>query len=287
MTGACGGREARRGFTLVETLIALVLSSFVIVLVSHVFLVQNRFYATQTLRTGAQDNVRAATELMASEIRTTLSGGVVVAGPRTLVVRSPVRNTMVCSHAAYPSVDVFAELGDARDSVEVAGVAVRDPLTGDWEAANATWGTLVASSVGSASSCRANGADTVGAIGSFSRLQNLGTLLTSVPAEGDVVMLFRETTFKIQQSQLDPGAYGLFRGSYGDPLVEFATGIDTTARFQYRTAGGTYVDTVSAGSLAGVDVVRIVAEARTAPPTGGVDAVTFGWTVNVHLRTVR
>jgi hypothetical protein len=108
-----------------------------------------------------------------------------------------------------------------------------------------------------------------------------------VPAEGDVVMLFRETTFKIQQSQLEPSTYGLFRGSYGDPLVEFATGIDTTAHFQYRAAGGTYVDTVTAGSLAGIDAVRIVAEARKAAPTGGVDDVTFGWAVNVPLRTVR
>ena len=59
----------RHGFTLVETLIALVLSSFLMVLVSHAFLVQNQFYATQTLRVGAQDNVRAATELMAAEVR--------------------------------------------------------------------------------------------------------------------------------------------------------------------------------------------------------------------------
>jgi hypothetical protein len=256
-------------------------------LVSHAFLVQNRFYATQTLRTGAQDNVRAATELMASEIRTTMAGGVVVAGARTLVVRSPIRNAIVCSDASFPNVEVFTEMGDARDSVEVAGVAARDAGTGDWEAVNATWGTLVGSPVSSASSCFANGADTVGALMSFFRIQQLGTLLSAVPDEGEVLMLFRETTFKIQPSVLDPSTLGLFRGTYGDPLVEFATGIDTTAQFQYRTAGGTYVDTVTAGSLAGVDAVRVVAEARKNAPTGGVADITFGWSVNVPLRTVR
>ena len=61
-----------RGFTLIETIIALVLSSVVILLVSSTFLVQNNYYSSQTQRTGVHDNARAATELIASEIRSTM-----------------------------------------------------------------------------------------------------------------------------------------------------------------------------------------------------------------------
>ena len=100
-------------------------------------------------------------------------------------------------------------------------------------------------------------------------------------------MLFREATFKIQTSELDPSTLGLFRGVYGDSLVEFATGLDTTAKFQYRTGGSTYADTVLSAALADIDVIRIVADARKRAQTGGRDDITFGWSVNVALRNIR
>ena len=274
------------GFTLVETLIALVLSSFVIILVSHVFLVQNRFYSTQIVRTGVQDNVRVATELMAREIRTTMEDGVVVAGPRTLRVRSPIVIGVVCNRLGAPLADLMTEGGQAAiDTLEVAGVAVRNDST--WEYANDTWSNLNGNDLSSAANCADSGADTTGASGQFHRLRRLNLLFSPSPSEGDVLMLFRETTFKIQQSELDPSTFGLFRGRYGSTLVEFATGMDSTAQFQYRTGGSSYSDTIGAGSVGTIDAVRIVADARKAPPTGGVDDITFGWSVNVPLRNVR
>ena len=132
-----------------EALIAMVLSSFVIVLVSHAFLVQNRFYSTQTVRTAAQDNVRSGTELMAREIRTAMEGGIVVAGARTLTVRSPVTITVVCGRQDAPDLDVFNDGGEtALDTDEIAGAAHRDPGTGDWEAVNDSWANLNGSSTG-------------------------------------------------------------------------------------------------------------------------------------------
>ena len=65
------------GFTLVETIIAMLLSSLVIVLVATTFLVQNQYYASQVLRAGAQDNARATTELIASEVRSVMRDGIV------------------------------------------------------------------------------------------------------------------------------------------------------------------------------------------------------------------
>jgi len=266
----------------------MVLSSFVIILVSHAFLVQNRFYSTQTLRTAAQDNVRAGTELLAREIRTAMEGGIVVAGARTLTIRSPVAVTVVCSVAGAPQLDVFNDGGEAAlDTDEVAGAALRDPSTGDWEAVNDTWASLNGSTSDPSGNCESNGADTTAASGSFHRLALSPAFFSSAPQNGDAVMLFRETTFKIQQSALDPSTLAIFRAPYGDSLVEFATGVDTTAQFRYRTAGGSYVDTLSAGSLASVDAVRLTADARKPAPTGGVEDITFGWTVTVPLRTIR
>lgn len=295
--GSCGERaapyprrvgSAESGFTLVETLIALVLSSFVIVLVSHAFLVQNRFYSTQTLRTAAQDNVRASTELMAREIRTAMEGGIVVAGARTLIVRSPVAVATVCGRRGGGDRAVFSDGGvTGLDTDEVAGAARWNTGTQSWDAANVTWSNIVATGSDAPNECFVNGADTVGVRGSFHWV-NVDLAGFGRPSEGEQVLLFRETTFAIQPSVLDTTTLGVFRAAYGDSLVEFATGVDTTAQFQYRTMGSTtYADTVSAASLALVDAVRLVADARKPAPTGGAADITFGWSVNVPLRTAR
>jgi hypothetical protein len=183
--------------------------------------------------------------------------------------------------------EVLTEGGEAGvDQDEVAGLALRTPTS--WVYVNATWATINGSDGTSAQSCLDNGADTVGAVSEFHRLTSLNSIFPSPsPVEGDVVMLFRETTFAIRQSVLDSTTFGLFRAAYGDSLIEFATGIDTTAQFQYRTGGTTYADTIMGAAVSTIDAVRIVADAWKRPPTGGVDPITFGWSVNVPLRNIR
>lgn len=280
-------RAERFGFTLVETLIALVLSSFMIVLVSHTFLVQNQFYATQTLRAGVQDNVRAATELLASEIRDVAAGGVVVAGARTLTIRSPMAVGILCDmNGSSNDGEVMTQGGEAAvEADEVAGLALRIGST--WSFVNATWASVNGGDASSARNCFSNGADTVGARDDFHRFTNLNTVFPELtPTQGDAVMVFRETTFTIRQSQLDPSTLALYRQPYGREAVEFATGMDTTAQFQFRTTGGLFVDSITS-ELANVDAVRIVADAVKPAPTGGADDIRFGWSVNVPLRYIR
>ncbi len=278
--------RAPAGFTLVETLIALVIASFLVVLVSHAFLVQNEFYSLQTLRIGVQDNTRAATELVAREVRNVPSDGVVVAGRRTLTIRSPIVVATVCNRQGPSLVDVMSGGGEASVAAdEVAGLALRNDST--WEYGFRNWSALNGNDNQSANNCEASGADTVGARDDFHRLVGMNALFAGSVFEGDVVMIFRETTFTIGTSQLDSTTLGLFRADYGDTPVEFATGIDTTAHFEYRTAVGTYADTVLAADLSGVDAIRFLATSRKPPPTGGRDDVTFGWSVDVPLRNVR
>jgi hypothetical protein len=68
--------------------------------------------------------------------------------------------------------------------------------------------------------------------------------------------------------------------------VEFATGIDTTAQFQYRTGGSSYADTIASGALGDIDAVRIVAGARLPARSGAQEDVSFGWSVNVAVRNL-
>jgi hypothetical protein len=99
-------------------------------------------------------------------------------------------------------------------------------------------------------------------------------------------MLYRETTFSIQSSALEPGTLGLFRASYGQSAVELATGMDPTASFQYRTGGSAYANSVASANLDDIDAVRLVAEARKRSQSAGQADVTFGWSVNIALSNV-
>lgn len=256
----------------------------VVILVSTTFLVQNQYYSEQVRRTGVHDNARAATQLMAAEIRSVMEDGITVAGKKTLTVRTPIVIAGVCNISGS-STDVYTVGGEsAIDTAEVAGVALRDTLTGGWTYANANWSTINGSGGTPAASCATNGADTAGVASNFHRLSGLSGL-TGMPVEGDLVMIFRETKFTIETSVMDTTTLGLFRQVYQDSTIEYATGIDTTAQFAYRVSGS-FVDTVATG-LDGIDVVRIVADSRKAAVTGGVDDVTFGWTVDISLRNVR
>jgi Tfp pilus assembly protein PilW len=278
-------RADRAGFTLVEAIVALALSSVLVILVGTTFLVQNQYYALQVERSAAQDNARMVTEVIASEIRSTMKNGVKTAANKQLVVRSPITLAVVCAVLAGHIVSVHIEGGDTLfDTGEVSGIALRDSLTGGWTYSDRNWADFDQSAGTPAASCAANGADTTGATNEYHNFRSLNTYFGSDPPTGSVLMIYRDVNFVFATSQMDPTTVALFRGVDGGSVVEFATGMNTTAQFKYRTTGSTYATSVASGSTSTITAIRIEAQAQRKPQTGGVDDVTFGWGVNVILR---
>jgi prepilin-type N-terminal cleavage/methylation domain-containing protein len=276
----------RAGFSLVETMIALVLSSIIMILVSTTFLVQSQYYSSQTLRAAAHDNARTVTERMAREIRSVMEDGFLSAGPTSLTIRSPMLLAVVCDRVLN-DISVHNEGGEAGiDTDEVAGVGWLNPSTGVWTYRTSTWSYIDQTGGSPATDCAGNGADTNGATGEFHRLRRFNLLYGSTPDAGEIIMLYRQTTFSIEASALEPGMLGLFRASYGQSAIELATGMDATAQFQYRTGGTTYANSVASSDLDDIDAVRLVAEARKRSQSAGQDDVTFGWSVNIALSNV-
>lgn len=268
---------------------ALTLSSIVVVLICTVFLVQNRYYAVQNGRSGAQDVVRAVTERVAEEVRPAVRGAVTLAQPDSLTVRSPMVMAAVCGVTGS---DAWVQMEGGESGLapdEVAGLAVLDPGTGRWIHHPQGWSSLDGGTAGAAAACAANGADTVGAVDEFHRLAGVAALHGSVPPPGSLVMLYRETTFSFRPSEMEPGVRGFFRAVSGADPAEYATGLDSTAAFLYGTlpGGAPFQSSVSGAALDAVSVVRVVAEARKRVPAGGVDDVTFGWAVNIPLGNVQ
>ena len=282
--------DRTRGFTMVEALVAMTLTSVLLVLVATTFLAQNRYYATQLARTAAQDNARMSTEMVAGELRSLTDSAVVVAENRQLVVRSPMVIAVVCAQVSSPNrIVVQMDGGEAGlTTSEVTGFGVM-ATNGRWSYYDIPgWSRIASSSTAAAADCYASGADTVGIRGDFTTLTRINTYHGSWPPNGTLMMIYRTVEYRIQTSTMDPATLGLFRGIYGETPVEVATGLDSSSGFLYRTGGSSYAASVTgAANLGRIDAIRIVAQARTRPQSGGTEDVTYGWGVNVHLRNGR
>ena len=211
---------------MVEALVALTISS---AMVGAVFLVQNEFFSWILLRSQVQENARSITELVGSEIRSVAANGVILADSSRLAVRSPIVSALACGVEGTDSYVHVPGGSAAIDQSDVAALGVLDAATGLWTFYDATWAQLVATLGTAAATCATNGADTLGVSSEFLRLKVGSVIGGGAPAVGTVLMLCRKTEFKFAASVLDPGVRALFRGAYGDELVELATGLDEGA----------------------------------------------------------
>jgi prepilin-type N-terminal cleavage/methylation domain-containing protein len=275
---------ARAGFSLPEALIALTISSVLVILVGAVFLVQNDFFSQVLMRTQVHENARAMTEVVASEIRSIGGGGVLVADSANLVIRAPLVTGIVCG-AITSDVTVYLPGGTSTFSTsEVAGFGVLDS-SGTWVYRDRTWSTLNASGGNPTLTCAGNGADTVGASASFLRLQNvdddLGVAVASL--KGSPILLFRKTAFELDDSALVPGGRALYRGLQGGTMTELTTGLTADAHFEYWTGSSWSKSVSGAANLNAITRVRLTAESVGRGESSRQASFEFGWTVDIPL----
>lgn len=105
-------RRSRGGFTLAELLVAMVLGSFVMIIVFQMMSSQSRVVAAQSAREEAQQNARGALEVLGSELRGAIPGAITSAEAQALSFMQPRMWGLVCAingntvSAMFPSAGV-------------------------------------------------------------------------------------------------------------------------------------------------------------------------------------
>lgn len=119
----------RGGFTLIELMVALVISGIIATIIFQLLASQSRFARTETAREEVQQNARATLDLITNELRAVGVAGIAMASPDSIRFRMPRAWGVVCK--SEPGRIIVAFPPDS-ESASTAGAEVQlgVPATG-------------------------------------------------------------------------------------------------------------------------------------------------------------
>jgi prepilin-type N-terminal cleavage/methylation domain-containing protein len=277
---------ARRGFSLVEILVAFTLLGILGAMLTRFLLAESRFTEHQNALRGARMVSRQAMNILESELRMVQdSGGVEAAAAdgRTLTVLVPYRFGLVCGTVGGVTVVSMLPvdsmmLAQARH----AGYA--------WRNRQGAYTTVMSTNAptpsGVPEQCTGNDV-TQANIRTMTLNGRAGAILDITPWQPSALMaqpvfFFQRITYEFAASQAFPGSVGLYRTVDGGVTEELLAPFDTDARFKYWTTGA--AASVAAppdiALIRGVDVVlsarsSYIPASRGAPARSSLVATIF------------
>ena len=296
-------------------LFGIVMGSTVSLLMS-----QRALYDVQGDRMALQRNVRAAVDLVASELRSIPAGGIVTGSADSVVVRYPIRWGLVCGYInktivkapdpEIPAPDAELYMPDMSDPLYTAEVQTGLGFRG----ADSVWVFIeddgspqpwedsiylesqVFCSAGPGAKVRTDKfdkegnlielGDTLNTVAQYRRFFDYYTFVGSEAYDGAQVIAYSEVTYRFGASAFEPGTRALFRvTSAGEQ--ELAGLFDTDAGFEYVVANGSVYTNLPNGQEANLVMIRIKAFATTENQSGGTTrTLDYDVTVDVPLRNL-
>ena len=258
-------RGHRRGFTLAELLIAVVLLGIVGAGITRLLQSQMRFFQRSTGARDARAVTRNALNLVRDEMRMIEPQGITAATTTSITVRVPYAMGVYCSASTATFVPVDSLI---QTTAVFAGYAYRDT------ALNAPYtyvATTTAPSAGTLTLCTTTAGITP--------VTNGQTLLLS-PAIGSLaagapVLLFQTVRYYLSASTLEPGRTALWRQVTGGVNEEVAVPFDASSVFQFYVSGGTTPQATVPGTLStitGLELVLTGQSERNSPGTGAPES---------------
>lgn len=252
--------RSRRGLSLVEVLIAIVLLGIVGAGITRLLQSQMRFFSRSTNLRDARAVTRNALNIMRSEMRMIEPTGVIGASGDSLTVYLPYAMGLNCSVSTGTFIPVDSL---TWATASYGGYAWRDTASN----ASYTYVTsTTAPTAGLATSCSLAG---MAAIPNGRNLVLSPAIPTAVV--GAPLMLFQVVTYKFANSTLSPGRIALWRNVRGGASEEIAVPFDAGSGFRFYVAGATTAqDAVPSplNTIRGVEIVLRGESERTSSGSG-------------------
>lgn len=135
--------RSKRGFTLVELMVALVIAGILVAIIFQFLVGQVRFSRLQTAREEVQQNARIAVDVISSDLRAVGRQGIVAAGSDAIAFRTPRAWGLVCGYSGgslaviFPAAAVPAlKTGSDQLTIGAATYPVTDVTSDGTNAAN-------------------------------------------------------------------------------------------------------------------------------------------------------
>ena len=269
----------RRGFTLVEMMIAITILAFFGTALTKILVVQTRLFSKAAAQRGTRSVTRSAMNMIDSDLRMVeATHGIVSAGTQALTVRVPYALGVVCgttggvTYLSVAPVDstVWATAG-------TTGYAWKDTLN-VWNFTE-TGLTITSSS---------NAVCTAAQITTLTNGKTV-TVSPALPAgavQGTIMLFEQQVKYEFKNSVAVPGAYGLWRTIVSTAASnEIVTPFTTTAGFRYYVGNADTSQAAAPSPLSSARGIEFTLNARSVnAPEGSSGYQTSTVTTAVFFR---
>ncbi|MBA3655824.1 MAG: prepilin-type N-terminal cleavage/methylation domain-containing protein [Gemmatimonadaceae bacterium] len=218
--------KSRRGVSLPEMLVGLVVVAIVGLGITKMITSQARFFSTQSASRDARNVSRSTMNRIISDLRMVeASGGVVSASATAVVVRVPYALGVSCDQ----SVLSLLPADSAQYASGVSGYAWRNVLTGVMSYVEASVTVSTSASI----ACTTAGIGVLTSDGG--KLVAVSPALPVAAIRGTPVLLYRRVRYEFKTSSAIPTGIGLFRQALSPDSAEqeVATPFESGAKFRF------------------------------------------------------
>lgn len=240
--------RSRRGFTIAEVVISLVIASVIGMAATKLLISQNRYYDHETNLRTARSIARSASNVLLSDLRMVQdSGGVdqVAADGKQIRILVPYRAGMVCGTNGNVTTVSMLPIDSATLAISVyRGFAWRDSVKGRY---TYIWPTAPTSGdkpvpAADPTICTGGGSGqaqirTVSVNGRTGATLDLKSPSGSGAPAGAPVFLWQRITYSFRASGTYPNRLGLWRDVEGGLNEELMAPFDASTRFRFYTSG--------------------------------------------------
>ncbi|HEY0529368.1 MAG TPA: type II secretion system protein [Gemmatimonadaceae bacterium] len=230
-------KTARRGFSMIELLVGMVIFAIIGAAFTKLMTTQGKFFDRQGLSNAARNVSRASLNRVVSDFRMIeATGGVVAATPTSLTVRIPFAIGVMCASAnGRTHVSLLPVDSMAYASSNFYGYAWRNFTTGAYSYVEGG-GTQIAN--GDAAVCTGQNITTV----TNGRVVGLQPVAPAGASLGTPIFLYARVRYEFKASQIIPGQLGLFRTQIApngiETSEELVAPFAATAKWRFYVLNG-------------------------------------------------